>query len=203
MHGHAADPAGFASLTVMWFAMIAAMMTPAIWPWVLSFHRFSGREPGAASTAQFVSGYAIAWLGYAIAATIVQLLLQRAGALSHATLATTPAIGAMVFLAAGVYQFAPLKRACLTHCRSPLSFFLTRWRNGPSNSIRLGVLHGVYCVGCCWALMATAFAVGVMNLWWMAALAVIAALEQIGPHAQKARWIIGVSLIAAGTWKLW
>ena len=108
---------------------------------------------------------------------------------------------AIVFLAAGLYQFAPLKRACLTHCRSPIGFFLTRWRNGPAAGFRIGLEHGIHCLGCCWALMATALAVGVMNLWWMAALAAIALVEQVAPHGDTFRRPLGVALIAAGVWR--
>jgi predicted metal-binding membrane protein len=109
-----------------------------------------------------------------------------------------PWLGAVIFLVAGLYQFAPLKRACLTHCRTPLGYFLTRWRNGPMGAVRMGLHHGLFCVGCCWALMATAFAVGVMNAWWMAALSVLALVEQVAPRGQAVRRVLGAAFLVAG-----
>jgi predicted metal-binding membrane protein len=113
-----------------------------------------------------------------------------------------PAMGAVIFLVAGLYQFAPLKRACLTHCRTPLGYFLTRWIDGPSGAFRMGLHHGLFCVGCCWALMATAFAVGVMSAWWMIALGIAALVEQIAPHAQLVRRVIGGAFLLAGIVRL-
>ncbi len=184
-------------LALMWFSMMAAMMAPTAWPWMRAFHRFSGAAPAA--TARFVSGYLLAWSAYAIVAAIVQGALQTQMPMSgNAILA--PRIGAVVFLIAGLYQFAPLKRACLMHCRTPLGYFLTRWRNGPMGAFRMGLHHGTFCVGCCWALMVTAFAVGVMNAWWMVALGAIAFVEQVAPHGEITRRVIGGAfLIAAVT----
>lgn len=199
-HAHAGGGAGFWSLTVMWFGMMTAMMAPTVWPWVRSFHRFDASGSSPAATIQFAGGYLAAWLAYSICAAIVQLGLGRAGALD-AMAGMSARAGAIVFLAAGLYQFAPLKRACLTHCRSPIGFFLTRWRNGPAAGFRIGLEHGIHCLGCCWALMATALAVGVMNLWWMAALAAIALVEQVAPHGDTFRRPLGVALIAAGVWR--
>ena len=108
----------------------------------------------------------------------------------------------VLFSAAGLYQFAPLKRACLTHCRTLLGFFLARWRNGPAGAVRMGLHHGIFCVGCCWALMATAFAVGVMNAWWMAALSAPALVEQIAPHGQVVRRSMGAAFLVAGISRL-
>ena len=113
-----------------------------------------------------------------------------------------PWLGAVIFLVAGLYQFAPLKRACLTHCRTPIGFFVTWWRNGAMGAFRMGFHHGLFCVGCCWALMATAFAVGVMNAWWMAVLGVLALAEQIAPHGQMLRRALGAALLVAGIFGL-
>jgi predicted metal-binding membrane protein len=205
MHAHdgATGAAGFGLLTVMWFGMMTAMMAPTVWPWVQSFHRFSGRESrkGFRPTAEFVAGYLIAWLVYAIGAACLQLVLQRAGLLRHPTASMTSRLGAAVFVFAGLYQFAPIKRACLTHCRTPLGYFLRRWHDGPASGFRMGVSHGLFCVGCCWALMATSFAVGVMNVWWMAALAALAVTEQVAPHGHQLRVPLGVSLVIAGGWQ--
>lgn len=190
---HAAiAPMAFWTSAVAWFGMMAAMMAPTMWPWVRSFHRFGGSHAssGVVATGQFAAGYLFTWFWYALAAAALEVAFHGARA-----------IAPLIFVVAGVYQFVPLKRACLTHCRSPLSFFLARWRNGPAGAFRLGVEHGVYCVGCCWALMATAIAVGVMNLWWMAALAAVAFVEQVAPRGRALRVPLGVALLAAGLWQ--
>jgi len=199
MAGHTHTVEGVPSLalsTLMWFSMMAAMMAPTVWPWVRAFHRFSGAAPAA--TAKFASGYLLAWSGYATVAAVVQGVLQTTKLMSTSgNPLVVPHVGAAVFLIAGLYQFAPLKRACLTHCRTPLGYFLTRWRNGPMSAVRMGLHHGLFCVGCCWALMATAFAVGVMNAWWMVALATLAVVEQVAPHGEVARRIIGFAFLFA------
>lgn len=201
-HAHAATAAAVWPLTLMWFAMMAAMMAPAAWPWVRAFHRFGGADASPGGTARFASGYLLAWLGYAIAAACLQRALERTALLPASAGAVVPGLGAAILLAAGLYQFAPLKRACLTHCRTPLGYFLTRWRNGPMGALRMGVHHGLFCVGCCWALMATAFAVGVMNVWWMAALAALALAEQIAPYGHVLRRVLGGMLLVAAIMKL-
>ena len=143
----------------------------------------------------------MAWLAYLIGAASLQLVLERAGMLRHATASVTSGLGAAVFLFAGLYQFAPIKRACLTHCRTPLGYFLSRWHDGPANGFRLGINHGLFCVGCCWALMATSFAVGIMNVWWMLALAALAVAEQVAPHGHRLRVPLGVGFLIAGVWQ--
>jgi predicted metal-binding membrane protein len=203
-HAHAAPAVAVWALALMWFGMMAAMMALTAWPWVLAFHRFSGARRGAerGATARFVSGYLLAWLGYALGAALLQRALQSAALMQPTNDSVVPRLGAVVFLIAGLYQFAPLKRACLTHCRSPLGSFLTRWRNGPIGAFRMGLHHGLFCVGCCWAMMTTAFAVGVMNVWWMATLGVIALLEQIGPQGHTSRRVLGGAFLAAGICQL-
>jgi predicted metal-binding membrane protein len=184
----------------MWFGMMAAMMTPAVWPWVAAFHRF-GHRTRAWHTAVFAAGYLAAWLAYSVVAAGAQLGLQRAGTLDPMR-GLAPVAGAGLLVLAGLYQFAPLKRACLTHCRNPLSYLLARWHDGPMGGFRMGLGHGLYCVGCCWALMATALAVGVMNLWWMAALAGVAFIEQAVPRGDWLRIPLGVALIGAGLYRV-
>ena len=199
-HTHAASGLAFWPLTLMWFGMMAAMMAPTAWPWVLVFHRFSGSERAAdaGGTARFASGYLLAWFAYAVGAALLQRALQETGLMAASGTYVVPWLGAVILVVAGLYQFAPLKRACLTHCRTPLGYFLTRWRNGPRGAVRMGLQHGLFCVGCCWALMATAFAVGVMNAWWMAALSVLALAEQVAPHGQMLRRALGAALLVAG-----
>lgn len=179
----------FVALVLMWLAMMTAMMAPVAWPWVRAYARIDARP---AAVAGFGSGYLAAWLGYSVGAALVQLALARAGA------AIVGMAGGALLVVAGLYQLASLKRACLTHCRSPLTYFLARWRSGPAGGFRLGIAHGLFCVGCCWALMLTALAVGVMNLWWMAALAAVAFVEQVVPRGDRLRVPLGVALVSAG-----
>jgi predicted metal-binding membrane protein len=203
-HAQAAAGSGFWPLALMWFGMMAAMMTPTAWPWVRAFHRFSGADRGAdvGATARFASGYLLAWLGYSIAAALLQRALQPTALMPSSAEGVMPSVGAVIFLIAGLYQFAPLKRACLTHCRTPLGYFLTRWRNGPMAAFQMGLHHGLFCVGCCWALMATALAVGVMSVSWMAALGALTLLEQIAPQGQMLRRAFGAAFLVAGLWRL-
>jgi predicted metal-binding membrane protein len=187
MHAHSVAPVSVAASTAMWFAMMAAMMAPTVWPWVRSFSRFGGGSP-----VWFASGYLVSWLGYSMAAAAVQRLV-------HMPAATAP----VVLAGAGLYQFAPLKRACLAHCRNPFSFFLVQWRNGPTGGFRMGIDHGLYCVGCCWALMATMLVVGMTNVWWMLALAAANFVEQVMPHGDKLRVPVGVALIVIASRVYW
>jgi predicted metal-binding membrane protein len=203
-HAHAVPGVSFWWLALMWFGMMAAMMAPTAWPWARAFHRFIAAERDAelSVTAQFASGYLLAWFGYAIGAAFLQRGLQAAALMQPSSDIVVPRAGAVIFLVAGLYQFAPLKRACLTHCRTPLGYFLTRWLDGPTGAFRMGLHHGLFCVGCCWALMATAFAVGVMNVWWMTALGMVALVEQIAPQGQLVRRAVGAAFLAAAVFRL-
>jgi predicted metal-binding membrane protein len=178
MHSHS-----FASLSVMWFGMMTVMMAPTVWPWVSAFNRFGGNR------IVFSTGYGAAWFVYSIAAASIQLLLPHD---------LPKSIAAAILFTAGAFQFAPIKRACLMHCRNPFTYFLTRWRDGASGGFRMGFGHGLFCVACCWALMATTLAVGVMSLWWMAALAAVTFAEQVSPWGDRVRVIAGAALVASG-----
>ena len=184
----------------MWLAMMTAMMAPAAWPWVRAFHRF-GVDVDAASGARGGDAVVFERLPRRLAR-----LFRRGGAAAAGTCPRcrgfdgrhSPTGGGGHPSVAGLYQFAPQKRACLTHCRNPITYFLSRWRNGSPAGFRLGFGHGVFCVGCCWALMATALVVGMANLWWMAALTAVAFIEQVVPHGDRIRMPLGITLIAAG-----
>ena len=165
------------------------MMAPTVWPWVAAFNRFKSPVESGIGLTTFIGGYAVAWLLYSIAAASIQLLLPH-----H----LPKTIAAAILFTAGAFQFAPLKRACLMHCRNPLTYFLTRWRDGASGGFRMGFGHGLFCVACCWALMATTLAVGVMSLWWMAALAVVTFAEQVSPWGDRVRVVVGAALVASG-----
>lgn len=199
-HAHVQPAAGFWGLAVLWFCMMAAMMMPTVWPWLRLYHRFAA--PGrAASTlvvsAPFAGGYFAAWIAYSIAAAAVQTPMSiRAGVHGQP-------LGALVLIAAGVYQFSALKRSCLTHCRNPLTYFLARWRSGPSGGFVMGARHGLFCVGCCWALMATMLAVGTASLWWMVALTAATFVEQVAVGGHRLRRPLGAALIAWGVGAFW
>jgi predicted metal-binding membrane protein len=202
-HSHS-DP-GFVPLSAMWLVMTIAMMAPVVWPWVRAFHRFelSGRaDGGSLATAAFIGGYAVAWSAYALAAAAAQIGLQKLQMFDVIGDRLGPWPAATVLAAAGLYQLAPLKRSCLTHCRNPVTYFLTRWRQGLAGGFRIGLAHGAYCVGCCWALMATAFAVGVTSVWWMAFLTLAAFLEQVSPWGSRMRVPLAIALGAAAAARL-
>ena len=179
---------------------MAAMMAPAAWPWLLAFERLrtpSTRSARAVSTAQFVAGYLSAWTIYAVAAAALQVALTRAGRLDPGG-ALGSAAAAAVLVGAGLFQFTPWKRACLTHCRNPLSFLLARWHDGPAGSYRIGLSHGWFCVGCCWALMATTLVVGMSSVTWMLAVTIAVFVEQVVPHGHRLRIPLGMALVIAG-----
>jgi predicted metal-binding membrane protein len=150
------------------------------------------------ATAAFLAGYGGAWLLYSVLAAIVQIILaQQIGLDAGRGLPSTAA--GLALIGAGVVQFTALKRACLTHCRSPFSYLLARWRNGPTHAWRIGFGHGVFCVGCCWALMGSTLAVGMANLWWMLAITGATLLEQVTPRGELVRIGVGLALLATGS----
>jgi predicted metal-binding membrane protein len=172
-----------------WTAMMALMMAPTVAPWVTAYHRFG---PIAAAglvrlraTASFAGGYVAVWLLFGTALALIQSNIAISGRWSNVVLA-----------GAGLYQFSAIKQACLTHCRNPFSFLLARWKDGPLPAFQLGVLHGTYCLGCCWALMLTSVLVGLMSLWWMAVLAILTFIEQVMPWGGRLRVPIGLMLLA-------
>ncbi len=188
------------TLVAMWFVMMAGMMAPAVYPWVQAFRRFEESKPNGVHaifrSGIFVSGYLAVWLAYSIVAAGLQLVLINGGV--TAVPDAPSLLSGLVLLVAGLFQFAHFKRACLQHCRNPFTYFLSRWRNGTS-SFRIGFSHGLFCVGCCWAIMATGLAVGVMNIWWMAVLTLAVFLEQTVSRGDLARRSIGIALIIAGS----
>lgn len=180
---------------VMWSVMMAAMMLPSASPMVL----LVARTPGSSSlrTALFVLGYLTVWSLFSSAATALQGALQALRLLSDSGLGD-PLLAGGVLIGAGVYQWTPLKGRCLEHCRSPLAFMLSHWRPGPSGAWRLGLVHGAYCVGCCWLLMLLLFVSGVMNLLWAAALAVLVLLEKVLPGGRWVARAAGAALVVWG-----
>jgi len=187
---------------VMWSVMMVAMMVPSAAPMILVFakakrNRSQGQSP-LAPTAAFVSGYLLVWTAFSAVATLVQWGLHSAALLSPMMVSTSRVLGGGLLIAAGVFQFTPLKRACLHHCRSPLHFFIGEWKDGTAGALRMGLHHGTYCVGCCWALMALLFVAGVMNLLWVAAIAAFVLIEKAVRGGQLVGRVAGVALVAAG-----
>lgn len=193
-----------ATAAAMWGVMMVAMMLPVVSPWVLALSTAAReRAPRAApftDAGYFLCGYGAVWLGYSVLAAGGQLLLQRAALLSQDWVTTSPWLAAGLLVVAGVYQWTPLRDACMTHCRSPFGFFLTSWREGRWGAFTMGARHGMYCVGCCWALMALSFVFGVMSLLWMAIVTAFLLLEKAtsaGPWMSKAA---GIGLVAVAVW---
>ena len=169
----------------MWSIMMTAMMLPSAAPMLLFFSRVQrpsyARGPAGglgAATAFFVAGFLVIWLAWSWLAAGLHWTLQAFFALSPQLMVTRLPLAVAVLAIAGVYQFTPLKQACLSRCQSPLGFLLTQWRDGAWGAARMGARYGTYCVGCCWALMAVLFVVGVMNLLWVALLAMFVLLEK-------------------------
>ena len=180
----------FVLMGLMWWVMMIGMMVPSAAPMIMLFARVQRRKlaheaPGR-RIALFVLGYLLAWLAFSIAATGLQWGLGTLALLSPMMESTSPALSASIFLLAGIYQLTPLKHACLDHCRMPVEFLSRHWRRGDGGALVMGLHHGVYCVGCCWILMALLFATGVMNLLWVAVIAVFVLLEKVLPAG---RWV--------------
>jgi predicted metal-binding membrane protein len=150
----------------------------------------------------FVLGYAAVWTGYSAAAALGQWGLVAAALLSPELAATSPVLGGALLLAAGIYQWTPWRDACMAHCRSPVGYFMTSWREGRRGAFTMGVRHGLYCVGCCWALMALSFVFGVMNILWMAGVTAFLLVEKITSWGPRFGRAAGVILAGYGLWML-
>jgi predicted metal-binding membrane protein len=198
----------FVFVATMWTAMMVGMMTPSAAPMILLYARV-GRSAAAqgkpfASSAWFAAGYLLAWTGFAVLATGAQGALQQLAVLGPMMQTTNRFVGGGILVAAGIYQFTPLKNACLGQCRAPLTFIQQHggFRRDTAGSVRLGLLHGLYCIGCCWALMLLLFVGGVMNPVWIAGIVALVLVEKLLPSARWVPWLAGAALIAAGFWLL-
>ncbi|MBX6763901.1 MAG: DUF2182 domain-containing protein [Rubrobacteraceae bacterium] len=197
--------ADFVLTFVMWAVMMVAMMMPSAAPMVLMFAKLNRRRQEQqqvpyVSTGVFLLGYLVVWAGFAALATTAQWGLHAAALLSPMMASTSPILGGVLLLAAGVYQWTPLKHACLRHCRSPLGFVLNEWREGRWGAFLMGLKHGGYCTGCCWFLMALLFVAGVMNLLWVAAISGFVLLEKVAPAGHRVSRVAGVVLVGWGAW---
>jgi predicted metal-binding membrane protein len=183
----------------MWSVMMVAMMLPAALPMILTFVQLARRNGERGRAHAFVAAYVLVWLAFGAAGTAGQWALQRYGALDAMALQSSAAPAALLLAIAGLYQFSPLKRVCLSSCRTPLAFLIGDWRPGLRGAWQMGLRHGLLCLGCCWALMALLFVGGVMNLAWVAVLAATVAIEKLAPGGERiGRWL-GVALIAAAS----
>lgn len=192
-----------ALLFVMWWVMMVAMMAPSAAPTVLLYATVKRKQETASCAAMdawiFLAGYLVTWAGFSVVAVLVQWALERFGLLSMAMASTSSILGGLILLAAGLYQFTPLKRACLRYCESPLMFLSRHWRPGTRGAFHMGFRHGSYCVGCCWFLMALLFVSGVMNLVWIIAIALYVAGEKLLPFGPRLSHAAGGALILSGT----
>lgn len=186
----------------MWWVMMLGMMLPSAAPMLLLYAQVmrKQRDKGApyVSTGFFALGYVAMWAGFSIAAVVAQWALEDSGLLSAMMVGTSATLGAVLLILAGVWQLTPLKTACLRHCRSPISFLSQYWRGGAAGAVRMGLLHGAYCLGCCWFLMALLFYGGVMNLYWIIGLAVFVLVEKLLPVGAWFGRLTGVALIGWG-----
>lgn len=182
--------ADFWGTFVMWVGMMIAMMTPIVFPWLLALFRQASDVRAASGLAElagvFALGYFVAWAGFSALATLLQWQLSRLGILSPSLVIESQLVRGLLLLATGAYQLSPLKDSCLKHCESPFAFFIARWRDGKWGGFVMGAHHGLYCVGCCWLLMAFMFVVGAMSLAWMAAVTLYVLLEMYVPQL---RWL--------------
>ena len=186
---------------LMWAVMMGAMMLPSASQVVLLHNRISLARTGTgAETNYFIGAYLLAWAMFSIAAAGAQWLLQTLGVLSHMLVITSNWFAAAILVMAGLYQFTPLKDACLRKCRSPAGFFMTGWRAGKPGAFRMGLHHGVYCIGCCWAMMAILFVFGVMNLAVIVLLASGVAVEKLLPYGWLTGRALGAGAIGWGAW---
>lgn len=194
-------------LWAMWAAMMAGMMLPTATPVVLIYARAAHAQPERSSPAPRIyalaMGYVAVWALFSVSATGLQGVLAGLLLLNPMMEPSTPTAAAALLIIAGVYQLLPMKQACLAVCRSPLTLLASRWRGGVMGAFRMGAEHGIYCLGCCWALMLLLFAGGVMNLAVIAALTVWVAVEKLAPFGGQSAKAGGVMLLAVAGWMLW
>ncbi|MFB9268471.1 DUF2182 domain-containing protein [Bradyrhizobium erythrophlei] len=195
-------PSYAALVFAMWLTMMIAMMVSSAAPMLLLFAALKRKQAATASPLAeawiFLCGYLLIWTGFSLAATLAQWQLDRAGLLSMAMAASSAVLGGGVLLLAGLYQFTPLKRACLRYCQSPVLFLSRYWRPGAAGALRMGLRHGLYCLGCCWFLMALLFVGGVMNLFWIVGIALYVGCEKLLPFGRRLSYAAGAALIVAG-----
>jgi predicted metal-binding membrane protein len=198
-------PAYAAMIFLMWIIMMAPMMLPSAAPAILFLAartRQKGERHAIRSSSQFALGYVVVWAAFSLIATGLQFGLDRAGLLSGTMASGSVVLAAALLIAAGVYQWTPWKQACLQHCRSPLDFLTRYWRQDPLGPMRAGAWHGAFCLGCCWMLMGLLFVGGLMNMLWVAGLAVLVLIEKLFPLGPRVSQLTGAALIVWGVFVL-
>ena len=198
-------PWGFSdwiSMFVMWFVMMIGMMVPTASPMILMFSTVNRQKKAQnqpyVATAVFLSGYVLVWLGFSIGATVSNWVLHSNTLLSGMMgESTSNLFGGVLLISAGIFQWTPIKKACLNNCRTPMGFLMTEWNNGSYGAFRMGLGHGIYCLGCCWLLMALLFVLGVMNLVWIAVLTALILVEKVAP---KGDWVSRITGIGFAVW---
>lgn len=196
--------AGYAALMiVMWWLMMAAMMLPSAAPMILLFAALTRKRQEAGApyvpTGIFGAGYLAVWAGFSLLAVSLQWTLDGVALLSPLMVTTSLALGALLLIGAGAWQFTPLKQTCLRNCRSPAEFLTRHWRDAHVGAFRMGIAHGAYCLGCCWMLMLLLFYGGVMNIYWIAGLATLVLIEKAIPVGQWVSSLVGAALIGWGS----
>ena len=192
-------------LWAMWTVMMTGMMLPSASPLILLYGAAARRSAQRTATRQtyaLAAGYLLAWAAFSLGATVLQRVLASLLVVSPMMEAVSPGFSATLLVAAGVYQWTPLKRACLRQCQSPIGFLIGRWRNGSGGALRMGLEHGTFCVGCCWALMLLLFAGGVMNVLIIVGLTALVAFEKLAPLGRHGARITGGLMVAGGLWML-
>lgn len=206
MHPHSFTWMQFIGLSVMWAVMMAAMMLPTAAPMIVAYARMQGadraRGAGWAPVLAFSGGYVLAWVGFSLGAAALQTGLTNWAIMSPMMMKATGPLAGIILVVAGFYQFSPVKHACLRQCRIPISFLMTQWRNGSLGAVGMGWRHGLFCVGCCWALMGLLFVVGVMNTAWIIAITIYVLVEKIVPNSELLSKAAGVGMAAVGLWLL-
>jgi predicted metal-binding membrane protein len=194
-------PTTIALMALMWGAMTLAMMLPSAAPMIFTYAEIAdtAARKGEPIVTPFVlaAGYTVIWLGFAALATVVQVAFTRLALLDSGLASANGLFSGAIFITAGIYQFSTLKHACLRQCQHPFPFFFANWKTTPRGVFRLGVRQGLFCLGCCWAMMLVMFAVGVMNVIWMAGLGIVMTIEKIG-RGRRFSHAVGVVLIVAG-----
>jgi predicted metal-binding membrane protein len=197
--GMAAMNPPLSALVAMWWLMMLAMMLPSATPAILLYARVRSsrdQDSAIAQTWVFLIGYLAVWLCFSVAAALTQMMVA-----DHSMAVRDQTTTSALLILAGAYQLSPFKSACISQCRSPAQFISRHWRAGWDGAVRLGAVHGAYCVGCCWLLMGLLFVGGVMNLAWIVALTVLVAAEKLLPRKFLLPQISGVALIVWGVWR--
>jgi predicted metal-binding membrane protein len=189
---------------LMWWMMMIAMMVPSATPAILVFAGIAGKQAGRHApllkVSSFMGGYLLAWGAFSLVATAMQWGLEKAGLVTGMMEIGSPVLAGSVLIGAGLYQLTPVKLACLRHCQQPVIFLMQHWRPGRAGALRMGLRHGAHCLGCCWLLMALLFVGGVMNLLWIAGLAIYVAVEKLAGNQRLAPKIAAAALTISGIW---